>query len=217
LILGFLLPFSSMAQFDPTPKAVRVGFDFFKIAGTLIDPERKGFEFNSDLSLDRMIFSADLGTSNVDRVGSNFSYSSSGQYFRLGLDYNLLHRNPFGNAAFIGFRYGNAGFDEKINHAYRVPIWDVLQDSVSTQGINAAWTEIAMGMKVRVWRELFLGYTIRYRLGAVLKEDDPRFISYEIPGYGRSESDGFALSYHIFYRFPFKKPTPPRLEDLLKR
>jgi hypothetical protein len=149
------------AQNDFKPLGLRVGFDAMKLATNIIDPQRSAFELNLDLALNKFLIAADAGWAKVDGVGSNYTYLNNGNYLRIGADYNILHRNPFGNAVFIGLRYGAAKFDEELSHIFQVPTWDILQDVVGTSGVNANWMDVAAGLRVRVRNNLFVGYTIR--------------------------------------------------------
>lgn len=211
-----LLANTLQAQNDFKPLGLRVGFDAMKLASNIIDPQRSAFELNADLGLNKYLISADAGWAKVDGVGSNYTYLNEGNYFRLGADYNILHRNPFGNALFIGLRYGAAKFDEELIHAFQVPTFDIQQDTVGVSGVNANWMELAAGLRVRVRENLFLGYTIRYRLGASVGTQSTKLQGYEIPGYGKAESGGFSFGYSIMYRIPFFKPTPPSFDKLME-
>jgi hypothetical protein len=210
-----LLANSLQAQNDFKPLGLRVGFDAIKLATNIIDPQRSAFELNADLSLNKYLIAADAGWAKVDGVGSNYTYLNEGNYLRVGADYNILHRNPFGNALFIGLRYGAAKFDEELIHAFQVPTYDVQRDTVSVSGVNANWMELAAGLRVRVRENLFVGYTIRYRLGANVDTQSAKLEGYEIPGYGKAESGGFAFGYSIMYRIPFFKPSPPSFDRLM--
>lgn len=217
LISAFLLLGNTLqAQNDFKPLGLRVGFDAMKLATNIIDPQRSAFELNADLALNKFLIAADAGWAKVDGVGSNYTYFNNGNYLRIGADYNILHRNPFGNAVFIGLRYGAAKFDEELSHIFQVPTWDILQDVVGTSGVNANWMEVAAGLRVRVRNNLFVGYTIRYRLGANVDTKSAKLQGFEIPGYGNAERGGFGFGYSIMYRIPFRKPEPPTFERLMQ-
>ncbi len=195
---------------------LRVGVDAMKLATNIIDPQRSAFELNADLAINKFLIAADAGWAKVDGVGSNYIYLNEGNYLRLGADFNVLHRNPFGNALFIGLRYGASKFDEELQHAFQVPTWDIQQDTVSVAGVNANWMELVAGLRVRVRNNIFVGYTIRYRLGASVDTQSTKLQGYEIPGYGNAESGGFSFGYSVMYRIPFRKLEPPSFEKLMK-
>lgn len=210
-----MLANSLQAQSDYQPLGLRVGFDAMKLATNIIDPQRSAFELNADLGINKFLIAADAGWAKVDGVGSNYTYLNEGNYLRVGADYNIIHRDPFGNALFIGLRYGAAKFDEELIHAFQAPTWDIQQDTVSVSGANANWMELVAGLRVRVRNNLFVGYTIRYKLGASVASRSTKLQGFEIPGYGNAEGGGFSFGYSIMYRIPFFKPEPPSFDKLM--
>lgn len=205
----------SYAQVDLKPRGMRLGVDIIPPVSSLLETGRQAFEFHGDVQIDKFLINADYGFADVQTQGPNFRYSNSGSYMRFGADFNITHRNPFGDAIFVGFRYGTASFDESLRHAFQVPTWGILADTTTASGVTAGWAEMVGGLKARVKDNIFLGFTIRYRLANSVKSPVPGLETFEIPGFGRNGATGFGLSYHVMYRIPFRKPTPPKLDGLI--
>jgi hypothetical protein len=205
------------AQFmgwDLRPKGLRLGVDAIPAIGSALQPGKQAFGVDADLQFNKLLLAVDYGVSQLESDGPNYRYSNEGSYYRFGLDYNITHRNPFGDAVFAGLRFASASFDEQLVNAYQVPTFGVIQDSTGSEGVNANWIEAVMGLKARIKNNFFLGFTLRYRLAAGLSANSARLETFDIPGYGRNAGGGFGISYHIMYRIPFRKPTPPSIEGL---
>lgn len=207
----------AQAQFmgwDLRPKGLRLGIDAIPAIGSALQPGRQAFGVDADLQFNKILLAADYGISSLETDGPNYRYANEGSYYRFGVDYNITHRNPFGDAVFVGMRFASSGFDEQLVNAFQVPTFGVIQDSTRAEGLQANWLEAVMGLKARIKNNFFLGFTIRYRLAAGLNNSTTRLESFDIPGYGRNNSGGFGISYHIMYRIPFRKPSPPSLDKL---
>ena len=191
-------------EFSFIPEAIRVGLDVSHLVGNVVDPNRKYYELNTDVSFGRYLLSADWGTGRQYRSADDLDYSVSGSYFRVGPDYNFIADSENNNALFVGLRFGRSSFGEELNTTFTVPGWDVLLVDPNRQ-TSAHWFEGVGGLKVRVWKSLYLGYTLRLKFG-IKVHDDNLFTAYEVPGFG-TVGDGtkFSFNYHVAYRFPFRK------------
>ena len=72
------------------------------------------------------------------------------------------------------------------------------------------------GVKVEVFRNVFLGYNLRFKFAQGFSED-PSLLPYHIPGFGRSDrAERFGFDYYIFYRIPLKrrKARPILIRDI---
>ena len=198
--------------FSWKPTALRLGVDISRLTLSLLEKDARFFEANGDLQFGRYLLAAELGTGRQQRnYLDQLAYQVRGTYFRLGADINLIPENKENNVLFVGLRYGRSSYAEQLYTTYTDPVFsttDAVQGSfpveIEDREANARWFEGVAGMKARVWKGFFLGYTLRYKL-ALKTNGTASFASYEVPGFGKvGDGNTFAFNYHIFYRIPFK-------------
>lgn len=189
--------------FSWKPSALRLGLDASRLVGQVVAPDKRFYEANADLGFGNYFLVADFGTGSHLRKEEEFNYELEGNYFRLGADINFIPDNKDNNVLFIGVRYARSFYNEKLNSAFVSPVFGAFPVDYDRPA-TARWFEGVAGMKARVWGGLFLGYTIRYKLGLKTRNTGS-FASYEVPGFGRvGDGNTFAFNYHVFYRIPFK-------------
>ena len=82
--------------------------------------------------------------------------------------------------------------------------------------LKAGWGELTTGLRVKMWKFFWMGYTARYKFGLNEKKSG-EFSSYDIPGYGKTENQStWGFNYQILFRIPIRKAKPP-LPDLQKK
>ena len=114
---------------------------------------------------------------------------------------------------FIGFRYGSSSYSDKMTWTIRDSYWGDASDTDTNESLKANWIELVMGLKVQVWKQLFLGMTGRLKLSPNVKGEE-ELLSFEIPGYGRAaQSSYWGFNYNVYWRFPFKKQEKPESSD----
>lgn len=189
------------------PSAMRLGVDVSRLALSLLQQDRRYYEINSDLQFGKYLLVADLGTGKQSRSYSNqLDYGVEGSYFRLGADVNFIPESKENNVLFVGLRYGFSAYAEQLTTVYADPVFS--SSGPFPFDVNrpatARWFEGVAGMKARVWKSLFMGYTLRYKFGLNTRSAGS-FASYEVPGFGVvGDGNTFAFNYHIFYRIPFR-------------
>ena len=190
------------STFDWRPQGLRLGVDVSRLLGQLVDPEGQYYELKADLIVGRYLLSADWGTGRQYRYEEGLDYRVSGSYFRIGPDVNFVADNDDLNALFVGLRYGHSFYEERLVTTYAVPGWNAFEVSPERQ-TNARWFEGVAGIKARVWKGFFMGYTLRYKFGLNVEEQES-FVSYEVPGFGKVGDGGtnFSFSYHFSYLIP---------------
>lgn len=190
--------------FSFRPEGLRLGIDASNLISNLLNKDRRFYEANVDVSFGKYLLSADLGTGMHALFADGLEYHTSGNYFRIGPDINFIPESDDKNAFFVGLRYGRSSFEEKLNTTFFVPGWNALEVNPNRQA-SARWFEGVVGLKARVWNNFYLGYTLRYKFGAKVK-DDEGFTAYEVPGFGKlGDGNTFSFNYHIFYRIPLMK------------
>ncbi|CAN5181725.1 DUF6048 family protein [soil metagenome] len=200
IILNFS---SSFGQARYIPTALRVGTDLTLLGGTLLGTGRNQYELNTDLQFGKYFFAVDYGMGSRQHVREDFNYEFQGSYFRIGFDYNFIPEDPDINLIFAGLRYGRAFYSDNIIYHIEDDIFGNYSFGYENPSLNGRWIEVVAGMKIRVWNQLFLGYTLRYKLfGRVSGANN--FSTYIMPGFGRAANSNTAgFNYHIFYRIPF--------------
>jgi hypothetical protein len=193
------------------PTGLRIGTDAFALVKSEVRDNFNGWEVNADVDFDRYFLAFDYGAWSRSFPNDTAGYSNDGKYWRAGVDVNFLKKDPERNMFFLGFRYGRAKFSEQMNISAEDPIWGVVaQDYVNTD-VNARWLELTAGIRVKIWKMIWLGYTGRLKFG--LKTDEKgAMLPHDVPGYGRTDREIFwGFNYQIFVRIPFRKmpPLPP--------
>ena len=135
--------------------------------------------------------------------GQDYGYQSAGRYWRIGVDKNMAPQLPDGHVVSVGFRYARSRFDEELTYAGST--W-------RNDRMTAAWLELTAGIKVRLWRQLFMGYQLRLKSFKRLSEEQGAIQTYDIPGFGRNKKSGQSVrngavgfSYYVYWTIPFRE------------
>lgn len=185
---------------------IRVGVDVAKIANYfLTNKTNRAYEGVVDVGYKKLLFVAEGGYARLDitRPEPEFSYQSSGLYGRLGVEKNMLKGGD--DAIFYGARYAYSNFSYQADKIVITdPYWGSFVTNIPANHASAHWVEGVGGVKVKAIQNIYLGFTIRFKIKFIengYKEIKPL----QIPGFGNAEKrSAFGLSYYIFYRFPFK-------------
>jgi hypothetical protein len=219
VILLFLMPLSSViaqnnkeenkkAKFEIinyVPAGIRVGTDISKGIGMISNPGFTQYEFHGDIDFGKYFLTADYGFSERPRFLDNLDYLNRGNYYRVGLDYNITPKLKENSVFFIGGRYGWARYSESATLNITNPIYGGGAVEQSNGQLTANWLEFNLGLKVHLAANIFLGYTVRYRTRLNVAGFS-NLVPYEVPGYGKfADESNFGLNYHIFYRIPIRK------------
>jgi hypothetical protein len=201
---------------------VRVGVDVAGIAYSYMSKDdnfelSNKYEINGDFGIRRYFLTLDLGQGTfkrkvTDSFPSSSNYTSKGTYFRFGGDYRISKSAK--SFLFIGTRFGKSFFKEEATiDLYRDatvgPAILVGHDNIDRK-LSANWLEMTTGMKVYIWKNFYLGYTMHFKLllkSKKIKEEEPL----DIPGFGvANKPNNLGMSFHIMYRIPFgKDPVMP--------
>jgi len=192
------------------PSAVRVGGDPGTFLYQIFSGQRSFFEVEGDMDIDKFFLVADLGYSGVTIDEPTFSYENNGTYRRFGVDINLMKDDPDQNVAFFGFRHGHANFNDKLDYDTRAVIqsdtkWPNTMETTSNDNAKANWLELNTGLRIRIVKQLYMGFTVRYKL--FLKVTGTEDLKpYYVPGFGKNVGTSAAgFNYYISYRLPFRK------------
>jgi len=199
---------------DFTPTGIRVGTDLIDLGKTFAGKSFQGWEINGDIDLANYYITADIGSwsKNVSLVRNGFNngnYSNGGSYFRAGVDINLLGKDPDKNMLFFGFRYGRSLFHESLNYTDSSIATQPANYHLTNDKVSGGWGELTSGLRVKVWKGLWMGYTARMKFAPGTKGNNSTFIPYDMPGYGIvSKQLWWGFNYQLFWKFAWKKDKP---------
>lgn len=193
---------------DFRPTGIRIGTDALAIARNFYDESFKGWEVNADVDFWRYYLAVDVGTWSREFTDSGY-YKSEGNYWRIGADVNFIPKDPDRNVAFFGLRYGHSTFSEYYEVETTDPVWGTYSNTYTNDDVNARWFELTAGLKVKIWKMIWLGYTGRFKFGLHTNATGPMLPS-DVPGYGRTDDKTtWGFNYQIFFRIPVRKASGP--------
>ncbi len=205
-------------QIDFLPSALRIGPAINSLIQTAIDQEGTYYGLQADLPIRRFMLAVEYGHADLSRQNEAgvpeeeaFQYKSNGDYYKLGIDVNLLRDKKADNfdasndIIYFGLKYAISIIDDQINFRTQDNFWETSSISQSNENLRVGWIEMNAGMKVELFKNIFLGYTLRYRFGQRYGNRST-LVPYRIPGFGSGEDEtNFGFDYYIFYRIPFRK------------
>lgn len=203
---------SVKADFKPT--AIRIGTDAISLIQNFTKDNFTEYNFSVDVDFYRYFFNVEYGQLEQTLFSSadNATYTVDGRYFRFGPEVNFLKKDPEQNALFLGFRYATSKFSDNLNFQVENGFFGDVNQTVSNRDINANWFELVGGLKVKIWNNIWFGYTARFKFGANDFETN-ELIPNIIPGYGLAEETvAWDFNYWIAYRIPFRKQPEPLIQ-----
>jgi len=184
---------------------LRIGTDLIAIGKTIAQQPLQSWEISADVDLGRYYPIIELGRWSREATLINGLYNNEGQYFRIGADINFLLKDPDKNMFFIGVRYGRAQYSERVSYTLTPELFPTNQQTASNPDATAGWVELTSGLRVKVWRGFWMGYTGRMKFLPSTRHT-PGFDSYDIPGFGLPFKGLYwGFNYQVFWRIPFKK------------
>lgn len=203
------------------PTGLRAGTDVIALVRSR-DQSFKGWEMTFDLDLARYYLTVEYGYWSTRQSLDNFNllasaanpvlrttgtYNNEGYYFRFGTDVNFLLKDPEKNMFFLGLRYGISNFNENVKYVNQpsFPGFGPFSQNLANGSVSGSWLEVTAGMRIRVYKALWMGYTARLKF-APSTSGAANFDSYDMPGYGIiSETPNWGFNYQLFWRFDWDK------------
>lgn len=170
--------------------------------------------FSAELNLHNRyipVVEVGLGSANSTPDNRNFTYHTGlTPYFRIGANYNFLYNSNPDYQFIAGLRFGWSHFNYQLRDVtLSDPYWGERQTvDFPVQSGSAAYINVLFGLRVKIWRNVSMGWDIRFR--ALLHESEqPGGEPWYIPGYG-SRNGLITGAFSIFYTFPLtgKKHDP---------
>ena len=192
-------------------RGFRFGADVSKFIMPLFYPETKGYEFLADLQISDNIFIAGeygISSTRLDTDSYSFNYDLNGQYLKIGINKNMLKHDVVtkDDLVFVGIRYSFSSLSHKAsNISITDEHWgEEIVFETGEHNLTCHFIDIVAGVKTELFKNIYLGWTIRGMIRLKLESDDI-MKPYVIPGFGngdRKASLGF--NYSIYYRIPYK-------------
>jgi hypothetical protein len=190
---------------DYRPSGIRVGTDVMAIIQSGTDGTFEGWEVNGDIDFYRYYFAADYGYWARNYTAYDATYANNGNYWRVGADVNFLTKDPDKNMFFFGFRYGSSVFSEEMVIQKVDPVWGDISTTLTNSNVNAHWYEVTTGLRVKMLKIIWLGYTVRLKF-ALDTDTAQDMMPSDVPGYGRADAESYwGFNYQIFIRLPVRK------------
>jgi len=196
---------------------VRVGADLYKLTRGLYDKNYKGIELVGDYRLTKNYYAAaELGSENKTTEDDRLNTTTKGTYIKVGFDYNA-YKNwlDMENIISIGLRGGFSTFNQELN-SYKIynsnPYWEEIPWKPSGEkfgGLTAGWIEVVAGIKVKVYNNIFVGFSLRMNTLLFDKKPSENFENLYIPGFNRTYAGKFGagFNYTVTYFVPLYKKT----------
>ncbi|MBP8777251.1 MAG: hypothetical protein KBH23_04630 [Bacteroidaceae bacterium] len=204
----------------PLFNGVYVGVDAVGMIGNMLGADTKGSEVQVDVNLRNRFFPVvEIGYSSTDSESDGGShYTSDGSFFRLGMNYKMKFRNRDESHMFVGARYAFSSFKYDIESLVMTdPLWGGVLNpnlsdeiwggsvpfSVKNQTCTAHWAELVLGVRVQIWENVMMGWSLRYKRRFAVSGNEQAPPDY-VPGYGSNGSSTFGGTYSLIYKLPFK-------------
>ena len=120
-------------------------------------------------------------------------------FVRIGCDYNFSRIKTSPNRIYGGLRFGYTTYKYDIGGPpLNDPYWQGGTADINFHGLNssALWGEVVFGLETKVWRNLHIGWTARYKRRLHQKENASGN-SYYIPGYGKNSDHLFTGTFNL--------------------
>ena len=207
---------------------LRVGVDLSKPLRSTLDENYEGLEIVGDFRLSyKLYLAAELGTEEKTTLEDNFDFTTRGNYIKAGVEWNT-YENWYGmhNIISVGLRGGFSTFSQTLN-AYRIYTEDQywndnteefpgLENLGEYDGLTAQWAEVVVGLKVEMFKNLYMGATVRlnYLINDTASDVFPNLY---IPGFNKvtdGSQFGVGYNYTISYLIPiFKTEAPKKIQE----
>jgi hypothetical protein len=207
----------------PIPLKIKIGIDVLGPATYYSDKNVLNLEAYMSVDLDESkAVVVSVGSSNYKFSQYNYSYMSSGQFIRFGMDFNLLKPDKsqgkywFG----IGLRYGLSSFNSQVPFFDKTGYWGTTSSSIPSRKTLAQFVEISPGIRTEIFKNFSMGWSIGMRL-LVSSGSGSDVRPIYLPGFGNASKVITAgLNYFLVWNIPFKtknvilkKPAPEEPED----
>lgn len=199
----------------PLFNGVTIGANFFDAVMLLAGQSYASFDLSAAFSLHNWFFptiEAGVGFSDTKREDSKLVYKTKpSPYVKIGIDYNFLYKSSPDYMAGLGIRCGWSRPNYDITGGYvDSGYWGQEAGiNISNQAVNAWYGEALACVKVKLWKGISMGWSIRYRFKMKIP-DAANSTPWFIPGYGGGSP--LTATFSLMYTFGSKKEkTEPQM------
>lgn len=190
------------------PTGIRGGMDLLALGKTRFQNGFNGWEVQGDVDFGRYYLVLEYGSWGKTLNSDSSDYANDGTYWRVGVDVNFLTKDPDRNNFFLGARYARSVYTEALGVMRFDPVWGLLDDNFYHADVNASWIELTTGLRVKIWKIFWLGYTGRFKF-ALSSKGSLEMLSYDVPGFGRTDKETtWGFNYYLMIRLPLRKAPP---------
>jgi hypothetical protein len=194
----------TVSKFIPT--GIRLAVDMVSIAKSRYVETFDGFETSVDVDIYRYYPTVEFGNGSrnyVSEFGS--TYTNEGRFWRAGIDINFMKKDTEKNMFFLGFRYGRSKYSENATILAADTLWGSYNKSLINNDMTASWLELTTGLRVKVWKFFWMGYTGRFKFAKQLNENQA-LLTTDVPGYGATDRPTtWGFSYYLMVKLPFRR------------
>ncbi len=183
-----------------------VGVNLWDPLMRLFGQEYGTIGFSAELNMHNRyigVFEAGLGQAETTPADNNYTYHSAmAPYFKIGLNYNFFYNSNPAYQLFAGVRYGFSPFSWTLRDVRSVgDYWgEPSQMDFPTVNTTAGYLEFLIGLRVRIWKNISVGWTARFH--SVIHRSATEYgKAWYVPGYGTSGSP-LSASLSVFYTIP---------------
>lgn len=208
---SFLIAQDANKAFYEIDNGLRLSIDIIRPILTFTQENYTGYEFSADVGIKpKLRVSIDIGTQTKFEDDNSFEYNTTGNYFKIGVDRNFMNfENSTRDIFSVGVRYGIGFIDHSMND---ITVFDSYWGEVNwkdqSENFTAHWTEVVVGMKTPIFKNISMGWDIRAKLLIVQGNnfsDRPYIPGFGQPSDGKNVRTSMSFHYYIAYQIPFKR------------
>lgn len=185
------------------PYQWRLGIDIARIGFNIADPNRQTYELQLDYKdSDKRYWVLETGYGSGKVDFDYLAYKTQAGFIKIGLDNSMfkpMSKRDF-DIVFFGVRYGMAlGNRQEATYSFDSPFGGTFVGTADPESFFIHWGEVNIGMKLEVWKRVYLGWTGRAKFlfnAGTFKEIKPTHIA----GYGSADkSTSFDINLYLSY------------------
>lgn len=188
-------------------RGVMVSADLVGVIGGVFGLEYNSYEASVEVNLKNRYFpvlEVGYGFTDTTDDDNDIHYKAAAPYFRLGMNYNFYYKKDTPNSIYAGLRCGFSSFSYDVSSPDLTdPIWGgTVPYNYEGVKATAVWLEIVAGLRTRIWKNFYMGWSVRYKRRLSVTENDYSEVWY-IPGFGINGSALFGATYNLIYYLPW--------------
>lgn len=218
----FLADLDTVTNVRPGPVypllySATVGVNFFDGVMMLFGQKHASYDVSASLSLHNWfepVIECGIGIADNAPADGNFRYKGKPSFYgKIGINYNFLYKSNPDYQVYLALRGGYTSFsyditDITINSDY----WHQSNKfELLNQKSSAFFGQVGAGIKVKIWKGISLGWSLRYGFKFNSK-DAQHSVPWFIPGYGTTS---LSATFSLLYTIPINTRRRDAL-DMLK-